>query len=360
MGTEKQFPDQIRRYVKDRFGKLGVVLDSEDLPASGIKALGKSRCYRVDFKRAGGTQRFLIRRVPNDERDSDDFSNASASLIWSYSAFNRLPHHSQALDLVAVLRNGRWISLKGLREFVLLQEFVDGKPYYMDLEEILAGRPLTEQDRDRARALASYLTDIHSVRSGEAGLYQRRVRDLLGAEDGLLGVVDSYLPLVGNVFLGRLRAIERQMLDWRWHLLSHCSRLCQMHGDFHPWNILFTGSKEFAVIDRSRGRWGDAAEDIGALSINFIFYSLRKYGDFREEWQELLELFFDTYLATTSDRQVLEVIQPFLAMRACVLASPHWYPEIEEPVRMGMLGFAANILEVPEFDYRRINEYLRG
>ena len=35
-----------------------------------------------------------------------------------------------------------------------------------------------------------------------------------------------------------------------------------MHGDFHPWNLLFREGVEFSVLDRSRGEWGEPADDV--------------------------------------------------------------------------------------------------
>jgi aminoglycoside phosphotransferase (APT) family kinase protein len=44
-----------------------------------------------------------------------------------------------------------------------------------------------------------------------------------------------------------------------------------VHGDFHPWNILFQNDCDFAVLDRSRGEWGDPADDVAPLTINYLF-----------------------------------------------------------------------------------------
>jgi aminoglycoside phosphotransferase (APT) family kinase protein len=56
-------------------------------------------------------------------------------------------------------------------------------------------------------------------------------------------------------------------ITWRLRLKSLTHRLRQVHGDFHPWNILFRSAAEFSLLDRSRGEYGDPADDFrGFLS----------------------------------------------------------------------------------------------
>ena len=86
-----------------------------------------------------------------------------------------------------------------------------------------------------------------------------------------------------------------------------------MHGDLHPWNILFakSGSTKFVLLDRSRGEWGEPADDVCALSINYIFYSLRKYGDLRGEFLALYSEIINTYLDESGDKEVLDAMPLF-------------------------------------------------
>jgi hypothetical protein len=43
--------------------------------------------------------------------------------------------------------------------------------------------------------------------------------------------------------------------------------------------VLFREGVDFTVLDRSRGEWGEPADDVTAMTINYIFYSLQKYGE---------------------------------------------------------------------------------
>ena len=63
--------------------------------------------------------------------------------------------------------------------------------------------------------------------------------------------------------------IERAAVSSRWRLRGRTHRLSRTHGDFHPWNVLFREGTDFSVLDRSRGEWGEPADDVAALGVNF-------------------------------------------------------------------------------------------
>jgi aminoglycoside phosphotransferase family enzyme len=63
--------------------------------------------------------------------------------------------------------------------------------------------------------------------------------------------------------------------------------------------------------------------------------------------------FWETYLGATGDREVLEVIPPFLAWRALVVASPVWYPGISPEARDALLAFAEEALDAGGIDPSR-------
>jgi aminoglycoside phosphotransferase family enzyme len=73
--------------------------------------------------------------------------------------------------------------------------------------------------------------------------------------------------------------------------------------------------------------------------------------------KDLFELFFDNYLDKTGDEELLEVIPPFFAFRAVVVASPTWYPRLSHNVRRAVFNFLGNVLRENRFDYRNIAKY---
>ena len=130
-----------------------------------------------------------------------------------------------------------------------------------------------------------------------------------------------------------------------------------MHGDFHPWNILFREGADFSVLDRSRGEWGDPADDVTCLTLNYFFFSLQRSGRLEGDFERLFRGFWDRYLERSGDAELLEVAAPFFAFRGLVMASPVWYPVLGEAIRAKVLRFVLNVLAAPRFDPARANDY---
>jgi hypothetical protein len=134
-------------------------------------------------------------------------------------------------------------------------------------------------------------------------------------------------------------------------------RLRQVHGDFHPWNILFRQGTDFTVIDRSRGEWGDPADDVTSLTMNYLFFALQSSGRVDGPLHTLFQRFWTRYLAASGDRELLEVAAPFFAFRGLVMANPMWYPRLPPGIRRALLTFVEAVLEAPSFDPDRVADY---
>ena len=243
-----------------------------------------------------------------------------------------------------------------MEEFCLLTEYAEGESYARDLERLRENDTLTELDLARADALCDYLVEIHKVRGTDPGLYVRRIRELVGHGECIMGVTDSYPqhPLFPASVLER---IEHLCVAWRWRLKSLTHRLRQVHGDFHPWNILFRSAAEFSLLDRSRGEYGDPADDVASLTMNYLFFSLQRSGRLEGALESLFLRFWQRYLEKSGDREMLSVVAPFLAFRGLVMASPLWYPTLPDTVRQRILAFILAVLESDSFDPQKANIY---
>jgi aminoglycoside phosphotransferase (APT) family kinase protein len=219
---------------------------------------------------------------------------------------------------------------------------------------------LRSQDVQRAEALAAYLAEIHEVQHDDPRLWRRRLRDLVGHGEGIMGLADSYPAGLPYVTEAALRSIEELANRWRWRLKPHSYRLRQVHGDFHPFNLLFEEDLEFHVLDQSRGEWGEPADDVSCLTINYLFFSLQRFGCLEGPFRDLHDRFWEHYLDLRPDYELAGVVQPWLAWRALVLASPVWYPTIAEGVRRKLLTFARRVLSTRRYDYGRVNQYLEA
>ncbi|MFH1327836.1 MAG: phosphotransferase, partial [Candidatus Bathyarchaeota archaeon] len=244
-------------------------------------------------------------------------------------------------------------------EFFILLEKVEGKEYYQDLERIMKQKSMIKLDVPRCRALSDYLVKIHSKKNTDPQLYRRRIRDLIGHGECIMGLIDNYPSNLDFTDQNELALIEKKCLGWRWKIREKDHRLCQVHGDYHPWNILFQKGSNFKVLDRSRGEWGEAADDLASLSMNYLFFSLQVYGKLAGPFEKLYKTFIGNYLEKTGDEELLTVIQPFCAWRALVLASPIWYPNISYNVRRKIFNFIHNVLDTKKMNVAEINSYLK-
>jgi aminoglycoside phosphotransferase (APT) family kinase protein len=283
-------------------------------------------------------------------------SDRAQILLWQRDTFNRLPRHIGALDAGAFQTDGTLVSLGAPEEFFLLTEYAEGAGYFLDMERIAKTGILTELDTARADALCDYLVDVHMVSGTDGELYTRRIRELVGHGECIMGIADSYAA-TGFHAANELRQIEHLCVDWRWRLKGRVHRLRQVHGDFHPWNILFGPGTDFTVLDRSRGEFGDAADDVACLSLNYVFFSLERSGRLEGAFEELFRRFWERYLEKSSDREILEVVAPFFVFRALVMASPVWYPNLAETIRRQLFAFSLAVLNEDRFDPSKVNRY---
>ncbi len=93
------------------------------------------------------------------------------------------------------------------------------------------------------------------------------------------------------------------------------------------------------------------------MAINYLFFSLQRSGWLASPFEQLWNIFWNTYLAKTNDHELLTIVPPFFAWRALVLASPTWY-NVSDSVRYALLGAARAILQVDIFNPAEMNAYL--
>lgn len=283
--------------------------------------------------------------------------------IFSHAAYNSFPCHARSLDVGCVRPGGALVSVGDAVEYFQVVEMVDGTLYKIDLERLLDGA-LEERDLLRARALARFLAGAHQQRHTDPALYQRRIRELVGHGECLMGILDSYPHPYAPLPPAACEAIERAAVGWRWRLRERTDRLARVHGDFHPWNLLFREGADFTALDRSRGEWGEPADDVAALGINYLFFGLlraareRRPGTVAEPFATLFHVFVDTYAAASGDADLFAVIPPFFAFRALVLAHPRWYPTLDDVTRAAILRLARTMMEGGAVDAARLPESL--
>jgi len=327
-------------------------------PDASGKTIGYGVPLLIEYESDRALHKATLHTMPPGRFGHEHMADRAAILLWSHDAFNTLPRHVRSLDVGGFDHTGYMISLGQVREFFLLTEYAEGREYAADLERLRDGGALTPLDLERADAICDYLLNIHRRSCDQPGLYVRRIRELIGHGECIMGLIDSY-PLDHDVIpRERLERIEHLAVGWRWRLKPRTHRLRQVHGDFHPWNILFANGTEFRLLDRSRGAWGEPADDIACLTLNYVFEALQGRGRVEGPLAELFERFWSRYLDRSGDSELLEVVPPFIAFRGLVMASPAWYPDLSKRTREKLFSLIENVLSADRFDPARMNEYL--
>lgn len=322
-----------------------------------LKDFGYGKPYFINFKLKGKEKSVVLETGRQDTFGHDYPSDRAQNLLLAHSTFNKLPKHVKSLDVGVFMEDGTINSVGKGKEFFILMEKVEGREYAADLNEIANRKNVKPIDEERCRALSDYLVKIHRKKKNAPHLYIRRVRELVGHSECIMGLIDNYPPNSDYTSDRELIEIERKCVEWRWKLKGYVNRLCQVHGDYHPWNILFRKGTDFTVLDRSRGEWGEPADDVAGLTINYIFFSIQQYGKLTNPFGKLFKIFMENYISKTEDKDLLKVIQPFYAWRGLVIANPIWYPNLNYNVRRKIFNFINNILNSEELNLN-INSYL--
>ncbi|HIJ60890.1 MAG TPA: phosphotransferase [Nitrospirae bacterium] len=344
------------------------MIDENSLKEYAFKKFNLAKSVEINKLGAGvhGTG-FMIKIILQDSKEKNyvikeltpqglghDYPSDRASVfLLAYDEYNKLPGHVRAVDVLSIDEQGNIKSISDGKDYFLLMEMVTGQDYFKDLEEMKYRDRLLDIDKSKIKAMTGYLASIHKVKSDNRHLYWRKLRDTIGHGECLMGVFDFYPD--GTLTYEEMANIEKLSIDCRARLKPKHHRLCQIHGDFHPGNIWFKSDDEFVLLDRSRGAYGDPADDISAITINYLFYSVMYHGDFRGSYKEAFNLFFDDYLKLTSDFELLDVLAVFYAFRGAVVCNPIFYPNLSKDRRQKILDFVVKTLQYNHFEPKEVN-----
>jgi hypothetical protein len=331
---------------------------------SGVQGSG----FLIQMMTSAGKKSYVIKALIPEGLGHDYPSDRASVFLLDLDEYGNLPKHVKAVDVLSEMSDGSVKSVGGGREYYLLMEKAEGENYFTDLKEFARKDHLDEKDIKKIKAMTLYLSEIHAVKKDSKALYWRKLRDTVGHGECLMGVFDTYPD--GTMKYEEMADIIKKSVDWYARLKPRHERLSQIHGDFHPGNIWFAqplphlgngGSEgiDFILLDRSRGPWGEPADDITALAINYIFFSIQNFGDIRGAYLEGLQLFFNEYITASADAKITEVVAPFFAFRGAVVANPVFYPGLTSDQRKLIFNFVHNVLDDDVFRIDSVNDYLR-
>ncbi len=278
------------------------------------KDAGYGAPLRVDIRHQGVLKSVVLHSATPNPFGHEYRANRAEEMLIAADTFGLVPQHTRVFD-VGAFRDEDFVSLRGTGEFYLLTEYAEGRPYAHDLRQIAESGALRSEDLARLDALVRYLVSTHSIKLPDASLYTRAIRDLVGSGEGIFGIVDGYPAHAEGTSREQLDLIESLCLGWRSRLKHRYPRLVRIHGDFHPFNVLFDKGSELHLLDASRGSAGDAADDVTAMAVNFLFFALDKPTSWQTAFHPLWRRFWAEYLQHSRDAALLEVVEHFLTCR---------------------------------------------
>lgn len=341
----------LKLYLKKKF--RGVTRIKIKKLGSGVHGSG----FLIEIKTNKGIKPYVVKTLAPKDFGHEYPSDRAGIFLLDLDEFNNIPKHVKAVDVLSELKNGSIKSIGGGKEYYLLMEKGEGRHYFNDLVSFAGKERLNDIDIKKIKAMASYLAEIHSTKKDSKTLYWRKLRDTIGHGECLMGVFDTYPDEV--LSYNEMSCIIKKSVDWIYKLKPKYKRLSQIHGDFHPGNIWFREIKsDFILLDRSRGPWGEPADDVTALAINYIFFSIKKHNDIVGPYLEGLKLFFNEYVKLSGDNEIYEVLAPFFAFRGAVVANPVFYPEVTPKQRKMIFRFVHSVLDSERFIPAKVRDLI--
>ncbi len=345
----------LESYLRLRFGE-DVKIEKATYLGSGFHG----SAYRIEVRFPSGREDVMVLKTLSGKGFGHDYpADRAQVIILAHDAFNKLPKHVKSFDAIGIKDTGRIVSLSGSKEFAILMDEVKGTCHMDNFERIRKSRKLRRGDMEPEVKLAKYIADIHLVKHNNPSIYRRKLRDTIGHGECLMGVIDTYPRNPGFTTHEELGKIVQMTIPWWSRLKFKSNRLCQVHGDFYPGNIYFNGG-DFTVLDRGRGLWGEAADDITAYTINYISHALWSEKNWKGPFKKMFSEFFKVYLKKTGDHDIFKFLAPFFAFRGVVVTHPIFYPNLPAGARIKILNFVRNILQEDEFQLKDVKRYLEG
>lgn len=349
----------IEKYLKEKYkGKISNI----EIKKLGSGVLGTG--YSLKFKLNGKNKTLVLKSLFTENLGMDHYSDRAASLLDAHDNYNKMKDHVKSEDVLAHNENNSLTSIGKAKEFYILMEEAKGEDLFKDFEKIKETKQLTEETKEKIKKISDFLVELHKNKHESIPLYRRKIRDTLGSGGSLIGLLDMHPDPAFKQFEEKwIQIVKLSINFWKRSRNMH-NRLCEIHADYHPGNLWFENQK-LTILDRSRGRFGEPADDITAFAINPIMYSLMTNGNFEGPFKEMFDIFWNNYFKQTNDKEMRKIMAPYIAFRVSVVTNPIFYndealggKEKATFIRSRMINLALNILKDNEFNPEKINFYL--
>lgn len=316
---------QIKSFLEKHYGKNVEIVEFSKI-GSGWVANG----YELKFRFDNEEKRVAVRMLKDVDFSHDYPSDRGAYLSLQHRSSKMLPNHNKSIGVITIDQSDNVIEVAESNEYFQILEWAKGKEYFNDLGEISTRGSITKNDIDRVETLSNYLVKIHKIKfDGDQdhakSLYKRHTRDFVGS-DFLMDVLDTYPEKNGFVSKDEIYDLVNKIYQYREETKQMFTRLRKVHGDFHPGNVRFYDGG-FEVLDSSRVIWGEPADDVACMAINYVWNSIKQRGSFEGDFAKLFSIFYENYVQKSGDNEIAKLIPMFFAVRSIVLTHPIFFDE---------------------------------
>ena len=188
--------EEIARYLKSVLGpdahllKLKTLGESEE---KDIKGYGYGTPVQIDYECSGKQHRAVLHTISPGPFGHEHMADGLRWCSGITTPLTLLPGMSVRLTPEHSGATGAPFRLGDAEEFFVLTEYADGRLLRRRRHSDARRSPgLTDLDVPRADALCDYLVEIHRVEGDNPELYVRRIRELIGHSECIMGLIDSY------------------------------------------------------------------------------------------------------------------------------------------------------------------------
>jgi hypothetical protein len=360
--TQVKIPESVvKKYLEAKEGSKVKILNYEKL-GSGWHGTG----YKVKFevRSAKSEVKEIVLRTLMPEGFSHDFiADRAKVFVTQHEMAQNIPGHVRSYDVSGYTKSNELISIGDAVEFFQAVEVAEGCSYGADFQRIKDSGILQKDDLRKAKLLGEYLAKLHSktfkgTKEAEVSIRRRHSRDAIGHGEMMMGVIDTYPA--GFTFISKddLTEMICKAVRYRESVKDIEYKPCRIHGDFHPGNIIFEGVR-IKLLDSSRELWGDPADDVVSLALNYIWFAVMQSGSFSGPFSMLFKAFWSAYFKNTEHKHISRTFGVHLAFRSVVVAHPVFYGAQTDATRKKIMKLTAKVLTSNSFDPSKIKEYLR-
>jgi len=352
----------VQKYLNEKEGRPVKIAEYEKL-GSGWHGTGYKVKFSNKVKGKMEIKEIVIRTLMPANFSHDWISDRAKVFVLQHELAHAIPNHIKSFDVSGYTKSGGLVSLGDIKEYFQIVEVAKGISYSQDFQRIMKTGKLSDADIKKAIILSDYLAKLHSMKfkgSKEElrSVRRRHSRDALGHGEMMIGVVDTYPDNFSFITKDRMTNIICKAAKFRENIKDVPFVPCRMHGDFHPGNVRFDG-KRLELLDASREAYGDPADDLTTMAINYIWFAVMQAGKFDGPFAKLFNAYWNNYFRKTKDSHIPKTAGIYFAFRGVVVAHPVFYSLQSDNVRRKMMRFVENVLSAKAFDPKKINMYLR-